>query len=169
VVLACGSLTPRKDYATLIRSFSLLQQERYSRLLILGRGAERDRLVDLATELRISDRIDFPGFVTNPIPWMRHASVFAHTSRWEGLGIVLVEALACGTPVVAMDCPHGPSEILEGGRYGRLVPPGDYRGFAQALERALANPIEPEEARRRASDFRSDRAAAAYLKAMALD
>lgn len=169
VALACGSLTPRKDYATLIKAFAMLQQTRESRLLILGRGSERDRLADLATDLQVRDRIDFPGFVENPIPWMRHASVFAHTSRWEGLGIVLVEALACGTPVVAMDCPHGPSEILEAGRYGRLVTPGDCRGFAQALESTLDNPIDPDRARRRASDFRSDKAATAYIKAMALD
>ena len=169
VVLACGSLTPRKDYATFLKAFAELQADGESRLVILGRGDEKDRLIQLADRLDIRDRVDFPGFVENPLPWMRHAAVFAHTSRWEGLGIVLIEALACGTPVVAMDCPSGPAEILDHGRYGWLVPPGDIHAFAVSLQSALHTPGDPTAGRNRASAFRTDTAAHAYIEVMGLD
>lgn len=169
VILACGSLTPRKDYATLLQAFAELQANGESRLVILGRGDEKDRLIQLADRLGIQDRVDFPGFVGNPLPWMRHAAVFAHTSRWEGLGIVLIEALACGTPVVAMDCPSGPAEILDHGRYGWLVQPGDVHAFAMALRSALHTPGDPTAGRDRASAFRTDTAARAYIEVLGLD
>ncbi len=168
VVLACGSLTPRKDYATLLYAFARLRQQRPSKLLILGRGNEHERLVHLSQELGIGDHVDFPGFVDNPMPWMRRAAVFAHTSRWEGLGIVLIEALACGLPVVAMDCPSGPSEILDGGRVGSLVPLGDIRGFSDALFEALTAPPYPGTGQERVREFRSDISAHAYLSTLGL-
>lgn len=169
VILACGSLTPRKDYATLLEAFAELQAERESRLVILGRGDEKDRLTQLADRLDIHERVDFPGFVENPLPWMRHAAVFAHTSRWEGLGIVLIEALACGTPVVTMNCPSGPAEILDHGRYGWLVQPGDIHGFAKALGTALQTRGDPSAGRNRAAAFRTDTAARAYIEVLGLD
>ncbi len=168
VILACGSLTPRKDYATLLKAFSKLAHERPVRLLILGRGDELELLRNLSERLGISERVDFPGFVENPLPWMRRSTVFAHTSRWEGLGIVLIEALACGLPVVAMDCPSGPAEILENGRYGWLVRPGDIDGFSHALECALLTPGDPEAGRVRARAFRTDTAADAYMRVLGL-
>lgn len=169
VVLACGSLTPRKDYATLINAFAALQRLQPSRLLILGRGDEYERLTHLARELGIGDRVEFPGFIDDPLPWMRRAAVFAHTSRWEGLGIVLIEALACGTPVVAMDCPSGPAEVLDHGRYGTLIRLGDIDGFTNALARAIISGTDRAANRERAQEFTTKAAAAAYIAALGLD
>ncbi|MDZ7787691.1 MAG: glycosyltransferase [Halofilum sp. (in: g-proteobacteria)] len=169
VVLACGSLTPRKDYTTLIKAFAELQRLQPSRLLILGRGSEHERLTNLADRLEIGDRVEFPGFVDDPIPWMRRASVFAHTSQWEGLGIVLIEALACGTPVVAMNCPSGPAEVLDHGRYGTLVSLGDTAGFTDALAHAITSEIKPDASQAWAHKFTTSAAATAYLHTLGLD
>lgn len=168
VILACGSLTPRKDYATLLHAFALLRQSKAAKLLILGSGSEHDCLVRLSRELGIQKHVDFPGFVDNPIPWMQRAEVFAHTSKWEGLGIVLIEALACGLPVVAMNCPSGPSEILDDGRVGSLIPLGDIQGFAHALLNALTEPSTPGRGQERARQFRSDISAREYLSTLGL-
>lgn len=168
VVLACGSLTPRKDYATLLHAFAELQQYRSSRLIILGRGSEHARLLELASRLRIEDRVDFPGFVDDPLPWMRRSAAFAHTSRWEGLGIVLIEALASGTPVVAMDCPSGPSEILQGGRFGALIPLGEPSRFAMALAQALDGVVDTAAGQQRAHEFRTSTAAHRYIQTLGL-
>lgn len=169
VVLACGSLTPRKDYATLIEAFAQLQSRHESRLIILGRGSEYARLSRCAKELQISDFIDFPGFVDNPIPWMRRATVFAHTSRWEGLGIVLIEALACSIPIVAMDCPSGPSEILSGGEFGRLVALGNTAAFANALAEGVDGAIDASNGPERSREFNAVTAADAYIHTLGLD
>lgn len=169
VILACGSLTTRKDYTTLIEAFAQLQSRRESRLIILGCGDQYATLLKHAEELQVSERIDFPGFVNNPIPWMRRASVFAHTSKWEGLGIVLIEALACSIPVVAMDCPSGPSEILSGGEFGRLVALGDTAAFANALADGLSGSIDGSHGPERAREFNSVTAADAYIRTLGLD
>lgn len=140
VVLAVGRLEPEKDFETLLRAFAQLRERRPARILILGEGSHRAALEQLARELGIQADVRLPGFCPNPYPYMRAASVLALSSRWEGLGIVLVEALALGTPVVSTDCPSGPREILRGGEYGALVPVGDSRAMAQALEQALHQP-----------------------------
>lgn len=168
VVLGCGNLTQRKDYATLLRAFANLLSHRRARLIILGRGPDRAALLDLSRELNIERHVDFPGFVANPIPWMKNASVFAHTARWEGLGIVLVEALACGLPVVAMDCPSGPSEILKRGEFGRLITPGNLDGFSRALDEALTGSVNVSATRERAQLFRTDIAAHRYMETLGL-
>ncbi len=167
VVLGCGNLTGRKDYASLLRAFAALLQYRHARLIVLGRGPDRAALVDLARDLNIERYVDFPGFVANPIPWMKKASVFAHTARWEGLGIVLVEALACGMPIVAMDCPSGPSEILKGGQFGRLITPGDVASFSRALDAALAGSVDVPVAES-VQQFRTDIAARRYIETLGL-
>ena len=103
-----------------------------------------------------------PGFVSNPEGWMRAADLFVMSSAWEGFGNVLVEAMACGTPVVSTDCPSGPSEILEGGKWGRLVRVGDPAALAKAMSEALDDPSPPD-VRQRAAYFSVDRAVDAYL------
>ena len=111
-----------KDFAALIRAFANLRARRHARLLILGEGELRGELERLASDLGVAEDVGMPGFYANPYALMSRASVFVQSSQWEGLPSVLVEAMACGTPVVATDCPGGTREILEDGRLGTLVP-----------------------------------------------
>jgi glycosyltransferase involved in cell wall biosynthesis len=104
-----------------------------------------------------------PGFVDNPLAFMGKASLFVLSSRFEGLPTVLIEAMACGTPVVATDCPSGPREILEGGELGGLAPVGDARALASAIGQSLDNPVTAERLRGKAEEFTVDRAVDRYL------
>jgi glycosyltransferase involved in cell wall biosynthesis len=148
LLLAVGRLTPQKDFSTLIRAVARVRRSTPCRLLILGEGKERAALERLAADLGIADDVRLPGFVSNPYPYFRHAAVLALSSRFEGLPTVLVEAVCLQVPVVATDCPSGPREILDDGRYGRLVPPGDVEAFADAIVRTLKDegPRPPAEA-----------------------
>ena len=142
---AQGRLTPQKDFPPLLRAFCLVRKEiPGAKLIILGEGRERLRLEQLAAELGLPGSAQFPGFVLNPFAFMARAAVFVLSSRWEGFGNVLVEAMACGTPVVSTDCPSGPSEILDGGTFGRLVPPGDAAALAEAILSELRSPHNRE-------------------------
>jgi glycosyltransferase involved in cell wall biosynthesis len=138
VVLAVGRLTGQKDFANLLRAFALLRRSRTARLIILGEGPDRPDLEALVHELGLEDDVSLPGFVDNPYAYMGRASLYVLSSRWEGLPTVLIEALYCGPPVVATDCPSGPQEILAGGRYGALVPMEDSAALAKAMAAALA-------------------------------
>jgi glycosyltransferase involved in cell wall biosynthesis len=147
VILSVGRLDPQKDYASLIKSFARVRQSLPARLLILGEGPERDALVSLVRQLGLEQEIVLPGFVSNPYPYMSKSSVFVLSSRWEGLPTVLVEALYCGVPVVATDCPSGPREILRNGQYGTLVPVGDVECMAEAIAAVLrGNGTRPPDA-----------------------
>lgn len=137
VVLGAGKMKPQKDFATLLKAFARLRQQRPARLVILGDGDGKAALEALAGELGVRADVDFPGYVDNPYVWFRHAAVFALSSAWEGLPNVLIEAMACGCPVVSTDCPSGPAEILDRGRFGRLVPVGDDAALAAAIQATL--------------------------------
>ena len=139
VVLGVGRLTQQKDFPTLIRAFALVRKERPARLMILGEGEERPKLEALVRELRLEEDVVLPGFVDNPYKYMKRAAVFVLSSKWEGLPTALIEALALGIRVVATNCPSGPEEVLEGGKWGRLVPVGDPAGLAQAILDRLNN------------------------------
>lgn len=147
VVLGVGRLAPQKDFGTLIRAFARVVAHRPCRLMILGDGPERASLETLVSEHGLTGSVDLPGWVSNPYPYMARAGVFVLSSRWEGLPSVLIEALFCQVPVVATDCLSGPREILDGGRYGALVPVGDHETLAAAIESALAGelPAPPAE------------------------
>jgi glycosyltransferase involved in cell wall biosynthesis len=153
VILSVGRLVPQKDHATLLDAFAQLRRERPARLVILGAGTLRSELEGRARRLGVSGHVHFAGFTGRPFAWMSHADLLVHTARWEGFGNVLVEALACGLPVVATDCPSGPSEILEGGRYGRLVPVGDVEAVGIAMAEALNAPHSKEFLKQRAAEF----------------
>lgn len=142
VFLAVGRLTAQKDFPALIRAFGRVRAECDARLLILGEGPDRGGLEALVGELGLQDDVSLPGYVDNPFAFMSAATAFVLSSRWEGLPSVLIEALACGRPVIATDCPSGPREILAGGTYGRLVPVGDLDALAAALLAALAGEIQ---------------------------
>ena len=137
VVLAVGRLNPQKDFPTLIKAFAQVCQNHAARLLILGEGSERPALESLIEKLGLTNQVSLPGFVINPYSYMARAHVFVLSSRWEGLGNVLIEAMYCGTPIISTDCPHGPREILQDGKYGQLVPVGDVAALAQAIKRSL--------------------------------
>jgi glycosyltransferase involved in cell wall biosynthesis len=137
VFMTAGRLVEMKDHRTLLRSFAGFVQHRPSRLMLLGAGPMLDELRSLADSLGIAEHVAFEGFVQNPLPYMRAADGFVLSSRSEGFGNVLVEAMGCGTPVVSTDCPHGPSDILARGDYGILVPPRDPDALALAFGRLL--------------------------------
>ncbi|NLL58039.1 MAG: glycosyltransferase [Firmicutes bacterium] len=153
VILGVGRLTKAKDFPTLIRAFALVRQERPARLMILGEGEERFRLEALVKELGLEDDVALPGFVDNPYAYMARAAVFVLSSAWEGLPTVLIEAMACGCPVVSTDCPSGPAEILENGKYGPLVPVGDADKLAEAIRIVFDKPLESDVLCRRANLF----------------
>ena len=164
VFVAIGRLVPQKDFATLIRAFAQLDGDPLPRLAILGEGPLRADLEALAAELGVRDRVGLLGFVEDPQQYVRRASALVMSSVYEGFGVVLVEAMACGTPVIATDCPHGPAEILDGGRFGRLVPVCDPAALAQAMRDALAGDHPSRAAlRARAAEFDVERAADRYL------
>jgi glycosyltransferase involved in cell wall biosynthesis len=140
VVLGAGRLTRQKDFPTLVQAFAKVKAVRACRLIILGDGNDREKLLSLARELRIDRYIDLPGFVSNPYAYLRRASLFALSSIWEGSPNVLTEALALGTPAVATDCHSGPREILKDGSIGRLVPVGDPDALAAAMLETLSAP-----------------------------
>jgi glycosyltransferase involved in cell wall biosynthesis len=162
VIVGAGRLEAQKDFTTLIRAFALVRRRRATRLIIAGDGAELAALRMLANQLGIGEDVEFPGFLSNPYPLMAHAAVFVLSSAWEGLPTVLIEAMACGTPVVATDCPTGPDEILESGRFGRLVPVGDPAALAEAIVDTIDKPPARAELQRRAGDFSAERSVAQY-------
>lgn len=164
VLLAAGRLHREKDFSTLLRAFSRVRDNRPARLVVLGDGPERESLEALARELGLGSDLSMPGFEANPYAYMRRSAAFVSTSLSEGFGNAIVEALACGCPVVSTRCPGGPSEILEEGRYGRLVPMQDPENLADALTETLDDPIPPEQLRERGLEFSLERAADRYLE-----
>jgi glycosyltransferase involved in cell wall biosynthesis len=173
VVLGVGRLDEQKDHPTLLRAFAAAAGMRPLRLIILGEGrrpedtsrAQRE-LMTLAANLGVADAVSLPGFTTNPFAYMARAAVLVLSSRLEGLPAVLVQAMACGCPVVSTDCPSGPREILEGGRWGPLVPVGDHRTMAAAILSTLAHPGDRSARMARAAVFSVEQAADRYLELM---
>lgn len=165
VILSVGRLEKQKDFPTLVRAFSLVARQRSSRLMILGEGPERGGIQRVITDLGLTNLVALPGSVINPYPFMSRAAAFALSSQWEGFGVVLVEALALGLPVVSTNCPHGPAEILRGGCYGTLVPVGDHETMARALLFALDNPVRGD-ASSHLGQFGVHNAAMHYLSAI---
>jgi glycosyltransferase involved in cell wall biosynthesis len=173
VVLGVGSLTARKDFPTLVRAFAEVRARRDCRLVVLGQASNPRKtkeqlaeLMALATGLGVADDVDLPGFVANPFAYMARASAFVLSSLYEGLPGVLIQAMACGCPVVSTDCPSGPAEILDGGRFGSLVPVGDERAMAEAIVATLDHPITSERLRARAQLFTVERAVDRYVDLM---
>ena len=162
VILAAGRLLPQKDFPTLLRAFARLRRQQEARLVILGEGKERAALERLARELGVADAVNLPGFAPNPFAYMARAALFVLSSAHEGLPGVLIQALACGCPAVSTDCPSGPAEILEGGRWGPLVPVGDDAALAEAMLATLAAPLPRERLRERGALFSVERAAERY-------
>ena len=166
VILGTGKLNAHKDFPTLLKAFARIHAQRPARLMILGEGPHRAELERLARKLSLAGDMSLPGFVENPYAYMARAAVFALSSAFEGLPTVVTEALACGCPVVSTDCPSGPAEILDGGRYGRLVPVGDDEALARAICAMLDAPPPAERLRDRAMFFSVDRAVEHYCRVL---
>ncbi len=148
VILGVGRLVPQKNFPMMLCAFARIAERRDLHLVILGEGPDREALEAQARELGIADRVFFPGFVESPPAYMRRARIFALSSRNEGLGIVIIEALQAGTAIVSTDATFGPRELLRDGAFGRLTPVGDDERFAEALEAELDEPDIGPDARR---------------------
>lgn len=171
VIIGMGRLTRQKDFATLLRAFAALQVLIPSRLILLGdapKPMDRQRLQQLAFDLGVSERLLLPGFQANPYAWLSRADLFVLSSAWEGSPNALTEALALGIPSVSTDCPSGPSEILDGGRYGPLVPVGDHVAMSQAMSATLTRPLPSDLLRQAVNEYRADWSARRYLACMGL-
>ncbi|MCL1472411.1 glycosyltransferase [Argonema antarcticum] len=166
VILAVGRLEKQKDFPTLIRAFALVKQQRPVRLMILGEGTERASLEALVRELGLGADVALPGFVDNPYAYMAKAAVFVLSSLYEGLPTVLIEAMAGGTPVVSTDCKSGPAEILENGRYGKLVPVGDIKSLADAIATTLDESPDKAALQGKAAEFSLEKAVTQYLQVL---
>ena len=162
VFVSAGRLVPQKDQSTLLDAFAKVCTGHAARLIILGDGAERSTLEAHAKNLNLTDVVRFMGSVENPYQYIARAHAFVLSSVWEGFPNVLVEALACGCPVVSTDCPSGPTEILHGGSFGTLVPVGNASALADAMIAMLMTKADPERLRQRAEFFSIDRAFERY-------
>ena len=166
VILSVGREAPAKDYPTLVEAFGRVRRAVAARLVIMGGHSPRcrTRLLAQARRLGVEQDLGFIDFDENPYRFMARAAVVALASFWEGLPTVLLEALACGTPVVSTDTPYGPREILGDGKWGRLAPVGDAQALGAALLEALDAQAPADALRLRAADFSEERAASAYLR-----
>ena len=140
IILSAGRLARVKDFPTLLRAFGQVSRNREVRLIILGEGSWRNRLGNMIRKMGLQEKVSLPGWVSNPYAFMSRASMFVLSSKFEGLGNVLIEAMACGCPCVSTNCPAGPAEILDNGRFGPLVPVGNDSALAAAMERVLDSP-----------------------------
>ena len=166
VLLAVGRLAGQKDLPTLISAFAIARRQRPLRLVLLGEknptAAGKGDIHDLVERAGIADDVAFLGYDPNPIRYMARADLFLLSSRFEGFPNVLLEALAAGCPVVSTDCPSGPFELLDGGRYGRLVPVGDPEAMAEAILESLDEPHDKAALEARAALFDFDCSVEAY-------
>ena len=163
-ILGVGRLTKQKNFAYLIKAFRRIRdQNERTRLIILGEGSQRNALSSLIGKYSLEEYVDLPGFVENPFKYMAGADVFVLSSLWEGFGNVIVESLACGTPVVSTDCPSGPAEILNNGEFGNLVPMNDHQVLAEEIIQSLNEETPAELLQTRAMDFSIGNVSNEYL------
>lgn len=169
VIIGIGRLVEQKNFPMLLRAFAAARQHTPARLVILGgdetssdQMANKRRLQALAVELGIADDFLLTGFQRNPHHYLAASSLFVMSSRYEGFGNVLVEALLAGCPIVSTDCPSGPAEILDGGKYGTLVPVDDVERMSEAMLFTLRSEPDRERLRRRGSEFSLQQALDVY-------
>ena len=165
-IISVGRLVKQKNYPLLIESVFELLKTHPIELYILGQGPEESAIQLLISKLGVSQYVHLLGFTNNPFAYMKQADIFAITSDFEGFGNVIVEAMACGTPVVATDCNYGPREILEDGTFGILIPVGNHTALVNAFKFLLDNPEKrkhfSELGKKRCLDFSLDRVVQLY-------
>lgn len=162
VVVAMGRLEPQKAFDSLIQAFAIARAKRPMKLIIFGEGSLRGELETMVSTLELQADVSLPGFTDNPFAELASASLFVLSSRWEGFGNVIVEAMACGVPVVSTNCPSGPSEILEDGKYGGLVAVDDHEQLAAAMLDALEAPNDASVLKQRADYFSVEKVTQRY-------
>lgn len=166
LIAAAGRLEWQKGHDVLLDAFSQLRALRpEARLVIFGEGALRGALEAQAARLGLTAAVALAGFWANPFPSIARSDLFVLSSRSEGLPGTLIQAMACGVPVVSTDCPTGPAEILEDGRWGQLVPVDDAKALARAMDVALSAKRHPD-VKARSSAFGADAAVDRYLKVL---
>ncbi|MDB5672990.1 MAG: hypothetical protein JWO25_3949 [Alphaproteobacteria bacterium] len=165
-ILTVGSLKDQKNHKLLIRAFARLLRARPARLMILGEGELRDSLERVAGEEGVADHVVMPGFFADPWPFYLSANLFALSSDYEGYPLVLIEAMRAGLPIVSTDCESGPDEILDGGRFGALVPCDDVEALAAAMVRMLDGPTDAQMLRDRAEALSGQDNSDRYLELM---
>lgn len=164
-IISAGSFKSEKNHDLLIRAFArVVATAPHARLIILGEGALRPKLQALGKELGVADKLILPGFQIDPWPYYAGADLFVLSSDYEGMSLVIVEALHAGLRVVSTDCVAGPAELLDGGRFGQLVPVGDEEALARAMADELADPASPERQRARAREITGPRNLARYVE-----
>lgn len=167
ILLTIGRMNEQKDHRTLLRALAQLNLRRPARLIHLGEGGLHEDLQAECSRLGLTDQVQWAGNTANPYAYMARADAFVLSSAWEGLPNVLLEALACRTPIVSTDAAGGgPAELLQNGRFGRLVAVGDAAALADAIEGALAAPGDLEAGYRHVQGFTMERAATRYLSVM---
>lgn len=167
VIIAVGRLTTLKDFPTLIRAFRRVLSQRPVRLMIFGEGEARPNLEMMILEMKLKEQIALPGFANNVFTYMKRAAMLVLSSKWEGFPNVVLEALACGCPVVSTNCPGGAAELLGNGLYGKLVPVGDDEAMASAISATLDTPPDPVTLQHYVSrKFAHDTIADQYLQVM---
>lgn len=164
LIVGVGRLIRLKQFSVLLQAFERLRRRIDVRLVLIGRGPRREALENQTSELRLQNHVDFLGFVDNPYKYMKRADLLAHPAQHEGFGLVVLEALACGTPVVATSCPGGPSDILDGGTYGPVVDVGNPSQLADAMLATLEDPPDPKRLVKRAEKFNVGRVADRYVE-----
>jgi glycosyltransferase involved in cell wall biosynthesis len=167
VILGVGRFTEEKNFAFLVDAFAALARTSPARLVLLGGGPLREALVNQIAGYGLEQRAIVLPVDPNPWRYMARAKVLVLTSLLEGFGNVLVEAMATGTPVVSVDCPDGPAEILGHGKWGRLVPPGDAPALAAAIAETLADPGDPRPRQARAMEYSAQSIALRYRELIA--
>jgi glycosyltransferase involved in cell wall biosynthesis len=163
LIVCVGRLSPEKGHLALLRAMTLMPRARPWRLAVIGDGDERAALEGYAQRYGLSDRVSFVGYAPDPFAWLMRAQVAVCCSVYEGLGNAIIEALACGTAVVSTDCPFGPREILQHGRYGQLIPMGNPRALASGIETALDQPVDRRALMARGLCYTAERSAAEFL------
>lgn len=170
IIVSVGRFSRAKDFPTLVNAFAQVRAQRRCCLVIVGDGRQRAAIEKLIARLGLEQSVWLPGFAANPYSYLARARLFVLSSRWEGSPNALTEALALGRPVIATDCTSGPREVLQDGRYGRLVPVGDVAALAQAMVQALDEPApDPEYLKSAVAEYTVERAATRYLEVLGFD
>jgi glycosyltransferase involved in cell wall biosynthesis len=164
IVIGVGELSARKDFSTLIKAHAIALKKIKIRLVIIGDGAQRDHLLRLSKEIGSADHVDLIGHVKNPYMYMAKSSLFVLTSQWEGMPVVLLEALSLGIPSISSNCPSGPFEVLRGGQIGPLFPVGDFNLLANLMIKQLETKVDKQKLIDSVSSYNSENACASYMK-----